>query len=253
MPIVDDKPARGKGKDSVESASTDLDLNDLNLDELDFSKVGDPDAAPDVPDVDAGELPWEDSVPDVPGEDDLGLEDLGVPGDTEAGLLAEYLPPIRASLETLSGQVQDYHAFSKTRAESVASSFKAMHDALASKLDSVESAVTELTAQVRLLVQGTAPAAPEGKPVSKPDKPTSKPPAAPKQMTVAEVGAQLKITKPDLPTILSALSRLAEGKGITVDQFRGWLTTKNGLTENQAGKIVDLLKVKGPITNATFK
>lgn len=251
MPI-EGQPTKGKGKASAVEAAN-LDVSDLGLDDWDFSQVGDPDGGTAVPKVDKAEkieLPWDDDTPDVPGEEDLGLSDLGVPGDEAVSVLAEYLPPIRQSLETLSGQVNDYHVAAKNRGESMLATIKAMTDAFGQRIDTLESSVHELISMQRALIQDTAP---KGEPVTKPDKLAKKDPPAPKKLSVAEVGAQLKIAKPrDLPTILSALNGMG-ARALTVDQFRAWLTgSKVGLSTEVAIKVVELLQVKGPVTCKTF-
>jgi len=250
MPNKKDKKSNAK-ESAVEAANQDLD--GLDLSGLDFSGIPDPDAVPDV--GDPGEVPWdEEGAPDVPGEEDLGLDDIGIPGDDAMGILAEYLPPLRESIDTLSGQVGDYHSFMKKREESFGAALKAVQSDLASRVGVIEDKQQEILVLLRQLIQGTAPAPAEKvqKEVAKEAKEPKAPPAA-KQLTPADVQAQLKLPK-DLPTILKAIQGMADGKELTVAAFENWLAgPKVGYSAAQAAKVTELLKLKGPITNKTFR
>ena len=237
---------------SVEAANNDLE--GLDLDGLDFSGIPDPDAVPDI--GDGPEVLWEEEgAPEVPGEEDLGLDDLGVPGDDAMGILAEYLPPLRASIETLVGQVGDYHGFMKKREESFSAALKAVQSDLASRVGVIEDKQQEILVLLRQLVQGTAPAATAEtvqKTVAKEAKEPKAPPAV-KTLSPADVQKQLKLPK-DLPTVLKAIQAMGDGKELTVAAFQGWLAgPKVGYSADQAAKVVELLKVKGPINNKTFQ
>lgn len=237
---------------AVEEANNDLD--GLNLDNIDFDGIPDPDAVPDVGEP-GDDVPWDnEDSPEVPGDEDIGLEDLGVPGTEAMSVLAEYLPPLRQSVEELGGKVSDYHAFMKKRDESTIATLKALTSDLGSRLGVVEDRQQELLVLVRQLVQGTAPKAAEEKPATPPakeEKPAKTPPAA-KVPSYEEITTKLKLPKP-LAGVLSVLKNMPPERSMTTAAFVGWLTTKCSYSADQANKVVELLKVKDPITSKTFQ
>lgn len=256
------KGDKDKGKSAAKAVEVESEDLGIDLSDLDFGQVGDPDAGPDLPAADSSEPPWEESGPDVPGEDDLDLGDLGLPSTDDASILAEYIPPLRQAVETLVGQVGDFHDFAKKRAESQQAAFKAVADSLSGKLDDLESKVHDLTVLIRQLVQGTAPKemAAEEKATPTPANGTpkvtkpagkEKPPPVATRPSLAEAQEKFKL-KPPVDKALTVLNGMAAGKELTLDQFKNWLQTKVGWTEKQGQAVIDYLKVKGPVNNKTF-
>lgn len=255
-------PIKGGGKKASASAAVEeanKDLEDLDLSGIDFDSITDPDSGPDVPtDDDIPSPEWEEDAPEVPGEEELSLDDLGIPPTDNVSILAEYLPAIKDEIATLVGVVQDQHNYHKTRGEQALASFKALHDSLGNRIDTLEAKVHELVSMVRAQIQGTAPAgkledvkhADAKLPPKEADKPKGKTPPAAKTPTVAEVATQVGI--PNLPKILSALRQMKDGQELTVDKFKQWLEVKGSVPAAKGAKIVELLKLKGPITKATF-
>jgi len=253
-------PGKGKGKGAaaakVEEANKDLE--DLDLSGINFDDIADPDS-PEVPtDDDTPEPPWEEDAPEVPGEDeDLSLSDLGIPEPDNTSLLAEYLPSIKDEIATLVGMVQDQHNFHKTRGESFTTTLKGLTDSIGNRIDTLESSVHELVSMFRAHIQGTAPKLEDVKhkdavePKKEPAKPAgAKAPPAAKVPSVAEVATAVGIA--NLPKLLSAMTQLKPGQELTLDKFRQWLNDKAKVPADKAAKIVELLKLKGPITNTTF-
>jgi len=255
MPLPGGKKQPAAKKTSAAQAAVEEannDLEGLDLSGIDFDGVPDPDAVPDLgePGEDA---PWDDDTPEVPGEEDISLEDLGVPGTEAMSVLAEYLPPLRQAVEELGGKVSDYHAFMKKRDESVLATLKALTSDLSSRIATLEDGQQELIAMVRQLIQGTAKPAEEKPPSSVPakeEKPAKAPPAT-KLPSYNELTTKLKLPKP-LGSCLSVLRNMPEGRTMTTAAFVGWLTGKCTYSAEQANKIVELLKVKDPISNKTF-
>lgn len=248
--------SKGKAANAVEEANKDLDGIDLSG--IDFDNVTDPDGPP-LPD-ETPDPGWEEESPEVPGDgdDELSIDDLGVPEPDGTSLLAEYLPALRDELATLTGMVQDQHAFHKTRADSMLTTLKALSDSFGARIDALEGKVHELVSQTRILIQGSAP--PAGKledvkhadaaPPAKADKPAAKTPPAAKIPTVEEVAKVVGI--PTLPKTLAALRGLKPGQELTLDTFKKWAVEKGKVPADKASKIVELLKLKGPITKDTF-
>lgn len=236
---------------AVEEASNDLE--GLNLEGIDFGGIPDPDAVPELESPDEG-APWDsEDSPEVPGDEDIGLGDLGVPGDEAMSVLAEYLPPLRQSVEELGGKVSDYHAFMKKRDESTIATLKAITSDIGNRLGVVEDKQAEIISMLRQLIQGTAPAKPaEEKPAppAKGEKAPKTPPAA-KLPSYEELTTKLKLPKP-LGPVLGQLKKMPDGRSMTTGQLLQWLVKQCGYTAEQANKVVELLKVKDPITNTTF-